>query len=219
MIWINLTHLNLFEMILFGLGCFFWLLTYYIYIRNLIKTQFLEIPFIVVCMNIAWEFVWSMVFGDSVRNYMGFAMQIGYALWFFFDCYIFYGLYKYGYKQFKLPYLIKHSKKLAFIYAIFFGFLFYFMNISGYDTPIGTISAYLDNIVISSAYIFIFLQSDNKHLFSKSVSWYKFIGTALISIALDLHWSHNFFLIYMTIAVFILDVYYLYIFHKETKNI
>ncbi|MCX6147727.1 MAG: hypothetical protein NTW25_10855 [Candidatus Kapabacteria bacterium] len=216
--WINLTHLNIWEMSLFGAGCFFWLLTYYIYIKNIIKIQFVEIPFIVVCMNIAWEFVWSFVFGESVKNYIGFALQIGYALWFFFDCFIFYGLYKYGYKQFKMPFLIENSKLMSFVFVAFFIMFFITMNLSGYDTPIGTISAYIDNIVISSAYIFLYLQSDSKHLFSKSVSWFKFLGTALISVALVLHWNHNVFLIFMTAIVFILDVYYLYILHKGTKQ-
>ncbi len=212
--WLSFEHLNVLQMTLFFTGCFFWLLTYYVYIKNIVKNQFLEIPYIVVCMNIAWEFVWSFLFGDSVRNYLGLSMQIGYALWFFFDCFIFYGLLKYGHKQFKLPFLIKHNRILAFVFAIFFILFFYFMNVSGYDTPIGTISAYIDNIVISAAYIFLYLQSDQKHLFSKSVSWFKFIGTGLISLALVMHWNQNKFLILMTSAVFLLDVSYLFIMKK-----
>lgn len=185
--WLSFEHLNVLEMSLFFLGCVFWLLTYYVYIKGIVKNHFIEIPYIVVCMNIAWEFVWSFVFGESVRNYLGLSLQIGYALWFFFDCFIFYGLIKYGYKQFKLPFLVKHNRILAFVLVAFFILFFITMNMSGYDTPIGTISAYIDNIVISSAYIFLYLQSDQKHLFSKGVSWFKFLGTGLISLALVLH--------------------------------
>ena len=101
---------------------------------------------------------------------------------------------------------------------LLFVIFFITLKISGYDTPIGSISAYLDNLVISAGYILLFLQSDNKQLFSKSVSWYKMLGTAMISIALDLHWPQNYFLIYMTIVVFILDVLYLIIFNKYTKT-
>lgn len=78
--WLSFEHLNVLEMSLFFLGCVFWLLTYYVYIKGIVKNHFIEIPYIVVCMNIAWEFVWSFVFGESVRNYLGLSLQIGYAL-------------------------------------------------------------------------------------------------------------------------------------------
>jgi len=212
---LNFDNLNYYQMALFIIGCIFWLLTYIIYIKNIRAKQFVEIPLIVVGLNIAWEFIWSFPFGSSVGNYMGSAIQIGYGLWFFFDCFIFWGILKYGYKQFQNPFFRQNSKIIAILVAIFGLIFFYTFNISGYDTQIGTISAYLDNIMISSLYIFLFVNQQDKTLFSKSVAWYKMLGTGLISVALVWHWNDNYFLMFITTVVLILDIYYIIIVQKS----
>ena len=211
---ITLDNLNIIQMSLFLIGCVFWLITYIIYAKNIRKHQFVEIPLIVVSLNIAWEFIWSFPFGRSVANYMGIAILVGYALWFFFDCYIFWGTLKYGYKQFQNPFFRKNAKLIA-IFTALMGLIFYYtFNISGYDTPIGTMSAYLDNVMISSLYIFLFISYPDKSVFSYSVSWYKMLGTALISVSLVWHWSSNYLLIFLTSTVFLLDIYFIYISHQ-----
>ena len=91
---------------------------------------------------------------------------------------------------------------------------FYTFNISGYDTPIGTISAYLDNVMISALYIFLYVNHPDKKLFSYPVAWYKMLGTGLISLSLVLHWSDNYLLMFLTSTVLLLDIYYVAIFRK-----
>jgi len=177
---INLENLNLYQMILFSIGSVFWLLTYITYIKHIRKNKFVEIPLIVVALNIAWEFIWSFPFGSSVSNYLGTGLQVGYSLWFFFDCYIFYGILKYGYKQFQTPFFRDNSKAIAILTVIFGLFFFYTFNIAGYDTEIGTISAYIDNVLISALYIMLFVSHPDKKLFSYPIAWYKLLGTGLI---------------------------------------
>ncbi len=215
---LNLQNLNLPQMILFIIGCIFWLITYLIYIKNIKSEHFVEIPLIVVSLNIAWEFIWSFPFGSSVGNYMGTSIQIGYSLWFFFDCFIFWGILKYGYKQFQNPFFRDNSKIIAIITVIFGLIFFYTFKNAGYDTEIGTISAYLDNIMISALYIFLFVNHADKSLFSYHVAWYKMLGTGLISVALVWHWSENYFLMFITTVVLLLDIYYVFIVHKKRIN-
>ena len=216
-IWLNFDNLNEIQMALFFAGCLLWLVTYFIYIKDIRKKKFVEIPLIVVSLNISWEFIWSFPFGSSVSKYLGLALQVSYALWFFFDCYIFWGTLKYGYKQFQNKFFQDNAKLIAISTAIF-GLVFYYtFNISGYDTQIGTISAYLDNVVISSLYILLFVSYPDKTIFSKQVSWYKMLGTALISIALVWHWNSNYLLIFLTSLCLILDLYYIYIVQKIEK--
>ena len=211
---ITLENLNFTQMTLFFTGCVFWLITYIIYVKNIRKHEFVEIPLIVVSLNISWEFIWSFPFGASVAKYMGMAILVGYALWFFFDCYIFWGTLKYGYKQFQNPVFRKNSKIIAIITA-FGGLIFYYtFNISGYDTPIGTMSAYLDNVLISALYIFLFVSYPDKSVFSYGVSWFKMLGTGLISVALVWHWNNNYLLMFLTSTVLLLDLYYIYISHQ-----
>ncbi|MBX3042157.1 MAG: hypothetical protein KIT33_15870 [Candidatus Kapabacteria bacterium] len=215
---LNLENLNTFQMTLFIIGCIFWLLTYIIYIKNIRTKKFVEIPLIVVSLNIAWEFIWSFPFGSSVGNYMGSAIQIGYGLWFVLDCFIFWGILKYGYKQFNNPFFQKNYKIMAILTVIFGLIFFYTFNISGYDTEIGTISAYLDNLLISGLYIFLFVNQSDKSLFSYQVAWYKMLGTGLISVALVLHWSENYFLMFVTSVVLLLDIYYIYIVSRSHRK-
>lgn len=212
---LNFDNLNIYQMTLFIIGCVFWLLTYLIYIKNIRSKQFVEIPLIVVCLNIAWEFIWSFVFGKSVGDYIGNALQFGYSLWFFFDCFIFWGILKYGYKQFQNPFFRENAKMIAILTTLFGLVFFYTFNISGYDTEIGTISAYLDNIMISALYILLFINQSDKSLFSKHVAWYKMLGTGLISAALVWHWIDNYFLMFITSVVLILDIYYIYIVYRK----
>lgn len=212
---INLDHLNAIQMVLFLLGGVFWLLIYIIYVKSIFKDKFLEIPLIVISLNISWEFIWSFPLGDSVSNYMGNLIQICYNLWFILDCIIFWGILKYGYKQFDNPYFIKNYKIIA-ILTLIFGLVFYYtFYLAGYDTPIGTISAYLDNVLISALYIFLFINKNDVSKFSYSVAWYKMLGTGLISIALVWHWSDNYFLMFITFSVFLLDIYYIILFHQK----
>ena len=215
---INNTNLSDFQLILFGIGCVFWAFTYIIYIQHIRKNKFIEIPIIVVAFNIAWEFVWSFLFGDSVGAYLGNLMMWGYMLWFFFDCYIFWGALKYGGEQMKNDFWKNNVKIYLPIIAISSAILFYGFKISGYDNEIGTISAYIDNIAISGFYIVLFVGSNHKEKFSKYVAWFKMLGTGLISLALVLHWIENVFLIIITSIVLILDIIYLIILNRNQKN-
>ncbi len=208
---LNLNNLNPYQMTLFVAGCVFWIFIYVIYIKEIRNKQYVEIPLIVVCLNIAWEFIWSFPFGSSVGNYLGTALQAGYTMWFILDCFIFWGILKYGYKQFQNPFFRDNSKTIA-VFTAFFGLIFFYtFNLAGYDTEIGTISAYLDNIMISALYVFSFIDSKNKSLFSYKIAWYKMLGTGLISVALVWHWNTNYFLILTTSVVLLLDIYYIYI--------
>lgn len=215
---LNLNNLNLPQMILFIIGCTFWLITYIIYVRNIVKFKFIEIPVIVVALNIAWEFIWSFPLGHLVSDYLGDALQWGYGSWFFFDMFIFWGALKYGYKQFENPTFRKHSKLIT-IATMFFGLIFFYtFYLGGYDTAIGTISAYIDNILISALYIFLLVDHKDKSVFSYQVAWYKMLGTGLISFSLAWHWSSNYFLIFLTAVVLLLDIAYIIIFSRYRKQ-
>jgi hypothetical protein len=206
---LNLKDYTVLEHIFFGLGCFLWIVVYYFTIRNIIRKQFIEVPFITVCGNIAWEFLWSWVF---ITN-MGSIFQWGYRVWFFMDCFIVYGLFRYGYKQITIPSLSKKATQIIVFGILAWAVVLYFY-IKNYDAPLskmGAYSGFILNVLISALYIPQFLRLNNRSLFSLPVAWCKGIGTLLISVFCFLHFS-DWFLLSLCILNAILDGIYIYIF-------
>ena len=211
---LNLEDYTITEQVFFCLGCLLWIVVYYVTIRNIFRKKFIEVPFITVCGNIAWEFLWSWVF---ITN-MGSLLAWGYRIWFFMDCVIVYGLFLYGHKQISIPSLSKNSFWIIIggIAAWFFMLYFY---IDIYDAPIskmGAYSGFLLNVLISALYIPQFLRLNTKALFSLTIAWCKGIGTLLISVFCFLHFN-DWFLFSLCIITALLDAAYIFIFINHSK--
>lgn len=212
-VWLNLDYYTPFQLILFGIGAVLWLVNYGVLIRKVVKEKFVEMPAAVLCANFAWEFIWGFVFTQN----MGAILGIGYQLWFVLDCYIVYGFYKYGYKQVNAS-VIPYYRGIFTFALVGWAVVLYFFVKQGYDNPIGATSAYVINILISSLYVFLFLRTENKSVFSFTTAWTKCVGTGLISLMCILVWPQNLFLICMCVICFLLDVFYIYLFVKLARN-
>jgi len=207
---LNLKDYTPAELLFFGAGCFLWIVVYYFTLRNITRQKFIEIPLITVCGNIAWEFLWSWVF----RTDMGSLFVWGYRTWFFMDCFIVYGLFRYGYKQLTIPALRKHASQLI-VFGIAAWLVVLYFYIKNYDAPIsknGAYSGFILNVIISALYISQFFRLSNPQLFSKPIAWSKGVGTALISVFCFLHFTDG-FLRSLCVLNALLDGLYLYIFY------
>ena len=204
---INLTDYTLSQHVLFALGCLLWVFTYIIIIRTIRKNKFIEIPLIAVTANFAWEFLWSFVF---ITN-MGLLYVWGYRLWFFLDCFIVFGLFKYGYKQIGIESLQKYSKLIIAIAIVFWTYILYYY-IKIYDEPLshmGAYSGYILNVMMSAMYIPVLFRLGKTQPFSKWAAWFKGVGTLLISIFCYLKFDDG-FLLSLCIVTAILDIAYIY---------
>ena len=212
---INLSDYTIAEHIFFALGCFLWVITYIIVIRSIKKNQFIEIPLIAVTANFAWEFLWSFYFITD----MGSLYVWGYIIWFFLDCFIVLGLWKFGYKQLYAQIEQQYSKLIiALSFVCWILLLFYY--IKNYDFPIshnGVYSGYILNVMMSGLYISLFLRTNFKPLMSKKGAWCKGVGTLLISIFCFLRYNEG-FLLSMCIVNTILDFVYIYLNYSTTEN-
>ena len=206
---INDHSYSVLELILFGSGCFLWIVVYYFTIRNIHRIQFIEIPLATVCGNIVWEFLWSWVFHTD----MGDLFQWGYRIWFFMDCYIVYNLFRFGYKQISIPELRKHSQAIiAFGIAAWTPVLYFYIKL--YDAPVshmGAYSGYILNVMISAMYIPLAFRLKNWTLFSYGASWAKAVGNLLINLFCFIHFS-DWFLFSLCILTTVFDVIFLVIF-------
>lgn len=213
---INTTDYTPLELILFGAGCFLWIVVYFFTLRSIVQRQFVEIPLVTIMGNIVWEFLWSWVF---VTN-MGSLFMWGYRVWFFMDCLIVYGAFRYGYKQISIPLLARITPALiAFGIAAWAPVLYYYIKV--YDAPIshmGAYSGYILNVMISATYIPLALRLGNWTLFSYPSSWAKAVGNLLINLFCFLHFTDG-FLLSLCVLTTIFDVVFLYLFVEARRQL
>ena len=211
----NLKDYTIEEHIFFASGCLLWVFTYILVIRAIVKQKFVEIPVICVLANFSWEFLWSFVF----KTDMGELYVWGYRIWFFLDCFIIYGLFRYGWKQWRIDYFIKY-----YIPLLIFGLACWFVNLYYYidkwDLPVthmGANSGYILNVFMSLLYPVLLLSRTNTDGFSYLSAWFKGVGTILISVFCFLKFPDQHWLLSLCVITGILDVWYIWIFTSRRK--
>lgn len=209
---INLQDYSPLELIIFGVGAFFWVLIYFVVIKNIIKHQAVEIPVVAIAANIAWEFWRSFVYGSD----MGLLFVWGYRLWFFLDLYIVYAAYKYGAKQILSPALKKHFP-LTFTVGIIGWFAILYFGMAEYDDSVGALTGYILTILMNSAFWAQIVKQPSFGM-SYTNAWFKFLGNGLVSVFCFMHFPTHKTLLTMCVLGAILDMAYIYIFPRATQN-
>jgi hypothetical protein len=216
---VNLRDYTPLELTLFATGCYLWVVVYALYIRSIIKKQFIEAPIFAVCGNIGWEFSWSFL----LRTDMGPLLVWCYRFWFFFDLIIFWGALTYGWQQVRTPAFRNRLKPLLIALAVFHGAVFYTMAKSGLDTPIGANSAFLLNFALSMLYVFVLFQQrelGNLSRVSWLIAWLKMFGTGTNTVFMNIHpaYAGNHFLHLLSIATTTVDCVYIYLVWKMQRD-
>lgn len=207
--WINFEKYDTEVLTLAFIGAVFWVAVYFFTIKNIIKHQWVEMPFYVACGNIVWEFLWGFIFYEQID--MGKLFVYSYRAWFFLDVYIFYAIYRYGNKQIENIHLRKHAKKLIVAITAMWLFILYAYIISGFDAPFGAQSAYILNLGISTLYFTLWLRMRDEQPFSKVIALCKMIGTAIYTIFFYIQFPENHFVPAIGLVIFIIDSFYCYL--------
>jgi hypothetical protein len=202
--WFNTTDYSVAQLVLFGLGCFGWVIAYAGVLRLLIRERFIEIPAAAVTANVAWEFVWGFFY----PNALGIFFTWGYRAWFFLDLFITYNLFRVGAKQVETPALRRHFVPLCAAAVVAWAFAIYFFVGAGYDTGVGAVSGYVLNVMMSFLYITLLLRHPARY-FSQLVAWSKMAGTGVLTVWNMMLPQLNAFVITLGIITFVLDVAYI----------
>lgn len=220
---VNMQDYTLLDHLLFGIGCFLWVIVYILVLINIRKFKFVEIPMIAVTVNFAWETLWSWTF---VSN-MGMLYVWGYRSWFFLDCFIVFYTLKYGYKQLQLS-VSPMASRIAFAaFWVAWLVILYFFSVK-FDVPqsgMGGYGGYWCNLIMSSVYITLLLRTKNLEYFSVSGAWLKGLGTFLVTLFCINHaqWKGEWFLYSLGIATALLDAVYIctlyWLKKKQTANV
>jgi hypothetical protein len=208
-VWLNTAKYSEPMLLLFGIGCFFWVVAYVGVLQKIRTRRYVEIPAAAVVANIAWEFVWGFVFTTD----MGILFQWGYRIWFFLDVFITWNLFRYGPQQ-----IANATLRRWFAPATVFGLaawtaMLYFFVKQGMDSPYGGISGYILNVMMSALYIVLLVQQNDLRDFSYLVAWSKMLGTGILSVFNAILVPQNGFLMTLCAVTFLLDVAYIVTFH------
>lgn len=193
------------EIFLFAGGCLLWVVAYGIIIRNAFRDKFMELAALTVCSNFAWEFIWSFPFKTDV----GWFLVWTYRAWFFLDILIVWLLIKYGPKQIVQPAFRKHFTPAVLLIILAFTVLYYFFAKQGMDTPIGSNSAYICQVILSASCLLLLLGRESAEGFSMAVAWLRTLGTAMNTVMMLSHFPDNRLLHSMGIMAFVMDMIYI----------
>jgi len=212
--WINTVDYTTPQLLWNGVGCLFWVVTYAVMVKDILKNKFIEMPFFIAAGNLAWEFVWSVFYHPDT----GALYALSYQGAFLLDVFIFYHLIKNGSSQVVLPELKKNFKLICFSALILWLPLNYFFVENGFDTSIGANSGYILNLFISILYPLLLLRTSASN-FSTIIAWCKMLGTGFITVSMFLIYPNNYFVQTLGIACLILDNFYIYILYQKQKKV
>lgn len=209
--WNKLINFNDYSHLDIGLilaGTIMWILAYALVLRNAIRKKFVEMPAPAAAANIAWEFVWAFLL---VTN-LGVLFQWGLRIWFIMDLFILYYLLRYGAKQVNHMVYKKNFKWTLIAQVILWIPAFYYFYKEGYDTLMGTTSAFVITIPMAVLFIVFYINARDKKLFSKEVAITKFLGNLCMTLFVFVHHTDGFmFVKLITVVVMILNLMYIYI--------
>lgn len=186
-------------------GFLAWTPAYVVIVWRAVRRHELEEPVIAALGNVTWEFFW----GFFVRVDMGWGLQLIYQGACILDCLILVAVFACGFKQMTTAAI---SPRLwpALVVAMIAAWLVFYASFhhQGYDLPLGSNSAYLDNMVVSGLYLWFGLTRGHDRL-SIPVAWSKFVGTGMVTVFVFLRYGHNDFVRSIAVLVGVLDVSYL----------
>ena len=218
-VWINWKDYTALEFFFYGGGSFLWVIAYIIYIRNILRFKYVEMPVFAGCCDVAWEFVWSFI---AVNN-MGMLFQGANVVWFFLDAgFIFtYGVLFFGMKQFTIPELTKRAFFLPMcaLVTTAAGLFTYFLWAQGLDNAVGGRSAYLIQLSISFLYIPLMLRQADLRYFSFTANWTRSLGSAMVVVFFLLHYPEDHFLLTIGTTAAITDATFLILFKRKERQL
>lgn len=209
---INTESYSIPGLVLFGIGCFMWVIVYILYVRHIFRHKMIGMPVFAAASNFGWEFVWGFV---QPYTDMGTLFLWGYRAWFLIDIIIFYGLIRHGAGQVSIPSVKKYFQPLIVFTAVCWALLYYFFKIQGFDTPIGANSAYIAQILISILYLLLILRHHKLVWSSYAITWLRSLGTGFISVFMVMQYPDNYFLLTLCALSAVIDGVYIVVFHRR----
>jgi len=186
-------------------GFLAWAPAYVAVVLIAFRERRLEIPMLAATSNVVWEFMWGFVFDQD----MGPGLQFIYRGACILDLFILVNVFRYGGLQTQAPLLKRHHVTLVSVMLIGWGWFFWALRDSGYDLPLGSVSAYLDNLLMSGLYLWLLLTRPDPRELSIVVAISKGIGTGMVTVFVFMRYPDHAFVQMLAIMVAVLDLTYM----------
>lgn len=168
-----------------GLG---WTIVYVVIIYRGFKDKASGMPLMAFSLNIAWEFLFSVVF-PSPRI----VQQVANLTWVCLDVVILVQKFMYGHKEFKtsVPGIGKGMFRVIVVFALVVSLGAVYLSALDWNDPNGKYSAYIMNVLMSVLFIGMLQRTPDLSGQSIYVALGKFFGTLTPSILGTIEWSQN----------------------------
>jgi hypothetical protein len=180
----------------------FWTITYLLILQRSIQDRIVGMPMVALCMNIAWEFIFSFVYpNDKPQLYVNY-------IWFCFDLVIVIQYLKLNKSVFS-----EHLPEKLFYPAFCSVLAIGFFNMLFATTELGIMlgshyTAFEINLIMSVLFIYLLLSSDRTQGQSIYIATTKMIGTAFASVMSFLEFPSSPLLTFLYVAIFLCDSAY-----------
>lgn len=203
-------------------GDVLWIIAYILIIRAAFKDRTYGVPVLAICLNLAWEFVFTFVHGprdpDGSLDVVKFCMFLG---WLVLDAVIFWQLVKYGRKEQRTDELGRFFLPVVLLcLAGAFGWHLTFTE--AFNDPHGYMSAFIINLVMSVLFVSLAFERPDGRGLSYGAAWFKLLGTGIISFAnvfmLVQDPGYDGFWFFLFGGIFLFDVTYVYVLHQGNRR-
>lgn len=204
---------NLYQIITLTAGMVIWTYLYVYLAYRGFKTKFVQMPAILACGNIVWEFLWGFIFQSKYE--VGVMIGVGSA--FLIDLSIFYAIWRYGAAHIKEPFLSKNLRILTIFGVLIWGIIWWSFKMQGMDTDGGGTSGNILNAVIAVFWVYqLFIIPDLK-LMSSRLGWAKLLADIPIALFMMSVFPHKQFAFLITWISVLFDIIYLVVYYQR-KN-
>jgi hypothetical protein len=211
---INLDSYTPLELTVWTAGAVMFVAVYILVFINMFRRHVVWIPAFAYGANFAWEFLWGYVYQTDMGTLFSWGLKFYMPMSLAFGFY----LLRYGYKQFRSPWLRSH------LAAVLLGGVAFGVSLVALLKPVddaaGMSSVMFVNLVLSGCFLSLvlntFRQEGARGLdgYTHAIGWLKLLGGVFNTAFCVLHLPERGWVHAAGYAYFVLDVAYLYLFYR-----
>jgi hypothetical protein len=190
-----------------------WFAAYAIIIQHIRRRQFAPVPALAWCGFIAWEILWGYVYQTNVGSLFEWGLKIYAPL----SCYILWGVFRYGHKQFSTRAARQNVAPIMLFNVVAWLIVLYFF-IPAHDDPSGMTTATILSVSTSAQYLSLLLHLHEREgaaglqELPYAGGWFKLMANTFSFIYCFLHLSERHWLLVLCVISVVLDLAYLAVF-------
>jgi hypothetical protein len=205
---------SLFQIIMLTAGMVIWAFLYiYLAVRGL-KTKFIQMPLVLACGNLVWEFLWGFIFQSKYE----FWVMFGVGSAFLTDLAIFYAIWRYGALHQKVPFYAKNLRILSIFGILVWLMIWVAFKMQGMDTDGGGTSGNILNAVIAVFWVNQLFHIKDLNLMSVRLGWFKLLADIPVALFMMSEFPDKPFAYIITWISVLFDIIYIWVYYRRKSG-